>query len=117
MPSYSRVTKYTCDRHARSSLAQKMGLETREAWHRTDWELLKSQPETVSMPTPGWLFAHSPQNYAYDEFDLAAWAVEHGAHYEPTNVPPPEVNHRLNDFKTEEQTKLFKGEAILQAKI
>ena len=94
-----------------------MGLETREIWHNTDWEKLKNDPQVVSMPTPGWLFAHSPQHYAYEEFDLAAFAVEQGAHYVPTNVPPPNVNHRLNDFKDKDAAKLFKGEAMLQAKI
>lgn len=94
-----------------------MGIETREMWHKTDWELVKSQPDTVSMPNPGWLFAHNVQQYAYDEFDIAAHAVETGSAYIPTNVPPPEINHRLSDYKQEEGRKLFNGTATLQPKI
>jgi len=93
-----------------------MGIETREAWHKTDWSLVKSQPDLVSMPNPGWLFAHSPQQYAYDEFDIAAHAVETGTEYLATNVPPPEVNHRISDFKDEEAKKLYDGSATLQAR-
>ncbi|KAF2453533.1 hypothetical protein BDY21DRAFT_417112 [Lineolata rhizophorae] len=104
-------------RHARASLAQRMGLETRDIWHKTDWDLVKRQPETVSMPIPGWLFSHSPQKYAYEEFDIAAEAIETGSEYIATNVPPPEVNHRINDFKDEDAKKLFNGNASLQAKL
>ncbi|KAK5555364.1 hypothetical protein LTR46_006389 [Exophiala xenobiotica] len=104
-------------RHARSSLAQKMGIETREMWHKTNWELVKSQPETVSMPNPAWLFAHSPQQYAYDEFEFAAHAVQTGMDYVPTNVPPPEINHRISDYKEEEGRKLYNGSAALQPKL
>ena len=94
-----------------------MGIETREMWHKTDWELVKDQPETVSMPNPAWLFAHSPQKYAYDEFDIAVHAVETGTSYVPTNVPPPEVNHRISDFQDEQGKRLSSGTATLQAKI
>lgn len=94
-----------------------MGVETREMWHKTDWERVKSQPETVSMPNPAWLFAHSPQQYAYDEFDLAAHAIETGSAYVPTNVPPPEINHRISDFKDEQAKELYSGTTTLQAKI
>ncbi|OQV09312.1 FAD binding domain-containing protein [Cladophialophora immunda] len=104
-------------RHSRASLAQKMGVETREVWHRTNWELLKTNPETVSMPNPAWLFAHNPQDYAYEEFDIAAHAMETGSAYLPTNVPPPEVNHRISDYKEEEGRKLLNGTATLQAKL
>ncbi len=107
----------TTPRHARSSLAQKMGIETREMWHKTNWELVKIQPETVSMPNPAWLFAHSPQQYAYDEFDFAAHAVETGMNYVPTNVPPPEINHRISDYKEDEAKKLYNGSAALQPKL
>lgn len=94
-----------------------MGIETREMWHKTDWKLVKSQPEMVSMPNPAWLFAHSPQQYAYDEFDLAAQAVENHMNYVPTNVPPPEVNHRISDFEDQQATALYNDTTTLRAKI
>ena len=91
-----------------------MGVETREMWHKTDWDAVTSQPETVSMPNPAWLFAHDPQRYAYDEFDVAAHAVRTGSVYVPTNVPPPEVNHRVSDFKDGQSSG---GTVMEQAKI
>ena len=39
------------------------------------------------MPIPSWLFAHSPQKYAYDEFGVAVEAIETGSEYVPTKVP------------------------------
>ncbi|KAK6369501.1 hypothetical protein LTS17_009407 [Exophiala oligosperma] len=101
----------------RASLAQKMGIETREMWHRTNWELVKEQPDTVSMPNPAWLFAHSPQQYAYDEFDLALHSIETGMNYVPTNIPPPDINHRISDYREQQGKRLFNGTAVLQSKL
>jgi hypothetical protein len=50
------------------------------------------------MPRPDWIFGHDPQEYAYEEFDEAANAVETGCNYTPKNIPPPGVSHRTDDF-------------------
>jgi len=75
-----------------------MGIETREAWHKTDWDAVKRNAETVQLPQPDWIFGHDPQKYAYEEFETAAKAVKTGGPYQPRNVPPPGINHRSNDF-------------------
>lgn len=86
-------------RYARATLAQQIGVETRDAWHKTDWEAVKKNPKILEMPRPEWLFGHDPQEYAYEEFDTAATAVVTGSKdYVPRNVPPPGQDHRTGDF-------------------
>ncbi|OQV05068.1 hypothetical protein CLAIMM_09863 [Cladophialophora immunda] len=85
-------------RYARATLAQRIGIETRDAWHKTDWEAVKKNPKLLEMPRPDWLFGHDPQDYAYEEFETAAHAVETGCEYVPRNIPPPGQTHRTGDF-------------------
>jgi hypothetical protein len=79
-------------------LTQKLGVETRDAWHKTDWEEFKKNKKYLEMPRPDWIFGHDPQEYAYEEFHKAANAVKTGCEYVPGNIPPPGVNHRTDDF-------------------
>jgi hypothetical protein len=85
-------------RYDRAGLAQRMGLETRNVWHKTDWEEFKRNKKYLELPQPDWIFGHDPQLYAYEEFETAAKAVESGGPYNPRNVPLPGVNYRTNDF-------------------
>jgi hypothetical protein len=79
-------------------LTQKLGVETRDAWHLTDWEEFKRNKKYLEMPRPDWIFGHDSQEYAYEEFETAAHAVRTGCDYAPRNIPPPGVNHRTDDF-------------------
>ncbi|KAK5280990.1 hypothetical protein LTR40_005571 [Exophiala xenobiotica] len=85
-------------RYARATLAQRIGIETRDAWHKTDWDAVKKNPKLLEMPRPDWLFGHDPQEYAYEEFETAAHAVETGCEYIPRNIPRPGQTHRTGDF-------------------
>ncbi|OQV09305.1 hypothetical protein CLAIMM_13439 [Cladophialophora immunda] len=96
-------------RYARASLAQQIGKETREIWHKTDWELAKKDPQSLSMPLPKWLFGHDPQQYAYDEFDAAASSIVDGTEYVPKNIPPPGQNHRVFDFEVKDASPWIRG--------
>lgn len=98
-------------------MAQKIGFETREAWHKTDWEKVAKDPSLVSMPLPAWLFGHDPQGYAYDEFDVAAKAIETGLTYIPTNLPPPGAKHRVSDFDEKSASAWLKGEVKPRARL
>ncbi|KAF2461171.1 hypothetical protein BDY21DRAFT_140326 [Lineolata rhizophorae] len=109
----------TCEklRYARATLAQKIGFETRDVWHKTDWELAAKNPQSVSMPLPNWLFGHDPQKYAYDDFDAAAQAIKNGTTYVPTNLPPPGERHRVNDFKPQDASPWLRGEIVPRARL
>jgi hypothetical protein len=75
-----------------------MGVETRNVWHNTDWEEFKRNSQYIELPQPDWIFGHDPQQYAYEEYQTAAKAVETGGPYKPRNIPSEGENHRSNDF-------------------
>jgi hypothetical protein len=93
------MTKFfDLNRYARATLTQKLGVETRDAWHKTDWDEFKRNKKYLEMPRPDWIFGHDPQEYAYDEFHTAVNAIETGCEYQAKNIPPPGVSHRTDDF-------------------
>lgn len=98
MPVPVLTQKLIVSRYARATLAQKIGVETRDAWHKTDWEAVKKNPKLLEMPRPDWLFGHDPQEYAYEEFLTAAYSFMTGCDYIPRNIPPPGQTHRTGDF-------------------
>ena len=85
-------------RYDRVTITQKAGIETRDIWHNTDWEEFKRNRHYIELPQPDWIFGHDPQTFAYEEFAIAAHAVETGCEYRPGNIPEVGVNHRKNDF-------------------
>jgi|SRR5579862_5530800 hypothetical protein len=91
-----------------------MGVETRDVWHKTDWEAFKKDKSYVALPQPDWIFGHDPQAYAYSEFETAAQAVETGGPYTPRNVPPPGVNHRGVDFDSSKKSLKTRAESLAQ---
>ncbi|KIV90849.1 hypothetical protein PV10_05457 [Exophiala mesophila] len=89
-------------RYQRACKIQRMGIETRDAWHKTDWSAVGKNTAMLEMPRPDWIFGFDCQKYAYDEFDKALEAVEKGTEYVPHNIPPDDVNHRTQDFRASE---------------
>lgn len=85
-------------RYDRVTITQRAGIETRDIWHKTDWEEFKRNKHYIELPQPDWIFGHDPQAYAYMEFETAAKAVETGGEYHPRNIPQAGMNHRKNDF-------------------
>ena len=53
------------------------------------------------MPRPEWIFGFDCQEYAYAEFDKVMQALEGGAEYQPRNIPPDEIDHRTQDFRSD----------------
>jgi hypothetical protein len=80
------------------TITQRAGIETRDIWHKTDWEEFKRNKHYIELPQPDWIFGHDPQAYAYTEFATAARAVETGGEYQPRNIPQAGTSHRKNDF-------------------
>lgn len=83
---------------------QYLGIETRDVWHKTDWEAVKKNPKLLVMPRPEWIFGHDCQKYAYDEYEKAVEYVRNGGSYEPSNVPTAGVDHRTTDFWSDQFT-------------
>lgn len=74
-------------RFERVSSAQKMGFDTREAYHHPDWDHFKSHPETVGVVYP-WVLEHDSEQYAIDNFEAVAKHITEGTPFENTNGPP-----------------------------
>lgn len=53
----------------RVRLVQKTGEETRDRWHKTDWEKVAKDPESVSFRREDWIHEHDSEKYANDNFD------------------------------------------------
>ena len=111
------LAELTRDRYARATLAQKIGIETRDAWHKTDWEAVKKDKKLLEMPRPDWLFGHDPQEYAYEEFETAMHAVRTGCDYVPRNIPRPGQSHRTGDFTGKKMKAWVKAQARPMAKL
>ncbi|CAO2650467.1 Nn.00g017590.m01.CDS01 [Neocucurbitaria sp. VM-36] len=89
-------------RYKRVSKMQRLGVETRDVWHNTDWEAFGKDSSVITMPRPNWIFGHDCQEYAYMEYDKVASALESGEEYQPSNIPNINENHRTRDFRSQE---------------
>ncbi|KAK1835636.1 hypothetical protein QBC39DRAFT_250104 [Podospora conica] len=56
-------------RYDRVREVQKTGEETRDRWHKTDWEKVAKDPESVSFRREDWIHQHDAEKYANDNFD------------------------------------------------
>ncbi|KAF9882592.1 hypothetical protein FE257_006226 [Aspergillus nanangensis] len=75
-------------RFERVSCAQKMGFKNREKFHKTDWEAVDSNPETVGKPIGSWVLYHDPEKYVYDKYEDCAQHVLTGRPFKNTNAVP-----------------------------
>lgn len=78
---------------------------------------MKRDKKLLEMPRPDWLFGHDSQEYAYEEFDAAAQAVETESEYIPRNIPPPGQSHRIGDFTGKKMKAWVKAQARPLAKL
>ncbi|CAK7227433.1 hypothetical protein SCUCBS95973_006541 [Sporothrix curviconia] len=86
-------------RYKRASLMQQIGIETRDGWHKTDWEAVRKDTSLLEMPRPSWIFSHDCQEYAYREYGKASECVRQGVPYVPHNIPTEGAYHRQMDFR------------------
>ncbi|EXJ76282.1 uncharacterized protein A1O5_00790 [Cladophialophora psammophila CBS 110553] len=74
-------------RYERVSLTQRMGWETRHAWHQTDWELVAKDPNALSLPQPEWLNGVDATKYAGEKFDEVIANIQSATPFVSTNIP------------------------------
>jgi 2-polyprenyl-6-methoxyphenol hydroxylase-like FAD-dependent oxidoreductase len=58
-------------RYDRVKAVQKTGETTRDMWHKTDWEKVKTDPESIQLPREDWVFHHDTEMHAEEVFDEA----------------------------------------------
>ncbi|KAF2644096.1 FAD/NAD(P)-binding domain-containing protein [Massarina eburnea CBS 473.64] len=58
-------------RYERVRKVQKTGETTRELWHKTDWEHVKANPESIKLPQEDWILGHDAVKHAEEVGDAA----------------------------------------------
>jgi 2-polyprenyl-6-methoxyphenol hydroxylase-like FAD-dependent oxidoreductase len=56
-------------RYDRVRKIQKTGESTRDMWHNTDWEKVKTNPESIQFPREDWIFLHDAEKHAEEIAD------------------------------------------------
>ncbi len=77
----------------RNACAQKLGFANAELLQATDWEKVKIDPRKAQPKHPKWVWAHDPESYAYQNYDMAVAQIKKGVPFEdedqyPPNYPP-----------------------------
>ncbi|KAL7622323.1 hypothetical protein AAE478_007827 [Parahypoxylon ruwenzoriense] len=75
-------------RFERVCCAQKLGFRNREMFHKTNWDGVEKNPESVSTFAGDWLGNHHVEEYVYDNYGKAAHSVVMGTPFENTNSVP-----------------------------
>ncbi|PSN59451.1 FAD/NAD(P)-binding domain-containing protein [Corynespora cassiicola Philippines] len=56
-------------RYERVGKVQKTGETTRDMWHKTDWEKVKKEPESIQLPREDWIFGFDAEKHAEEVGD------------------------------------------------
>ncbi|KAF2689155.1 FAD/NAD(P)-binding domain-containing protein [Lentithecium fluviatile CBS 122367] len=56
-------------RYDRVKKVQKTGETTRDMWHKTDWEKVKKEPESIQLPREEWIFGFDTEQYTEEYGD------------------------------------------------
>jgi 2-polyprenyl-6-methoxyphenol hydroxylase-like FAD-dependent oxidoreductase len=95
-------------RYERTSLTQRMGWETRNRWHQTDWDAVAADPSILKMPQPMWLFGFDAEAYAYQRLPDALKSIKEETPFTSTNTPEGHVHE---DWTVDMMMKLEKEQA------
>jgi hypothetical protein len=64
---------------------QKTGESTRDLWHKTDWDKVKKDPESIGFPREEWIHQFDAEKHAEETFDEVMRTI-----VEPPVVAKPE---------------------------
>ncbi|KAF2652762.1 FAD/NAD(P)-binding domain-containing protein [Lophiostoma macrostomum CBS 122681] len=60
---------YQEERYDRVRKVQKTGETTRDMWHKTDWEKVKKEPESIQLPREDWIFGFDAEKHSEEVAD------------------------------------------------
>lgn len=63
------VRAYEKTRYERVHRAQRMGVTTREQWHKADWDAIWKDPKSLHIKRERWLLDFDPEQDAYERYD------------------------------------------------
>jgi hypothetical protein len=62
------VAAFEALRYERVRAAQKTGENTRDTWHKADWNAVKKNPESMRLKRDSWLLNFDAEQYAEDNY-------------------------------------------------
>lgn len=62
------VAAFEALRYERVKAAQKTGENTRDTWHKADWNTVKKNPESMRLKRDSWLLNFDAEQYAEDNY-------------------------------------------------
>ena len=74
-------------RYDRVKAVQKTGETTRDMWHKTDWEKVKTDPQSIQLPREDWIFRFDAEAHAESVFDEIWQEVKTQAEQSAESVP------------------------------
>lgn len=48
---------------------QQTGLSTRDLWHKTDWNKVKENPQSIALPREDWILEFDAEEHAEEAFE------------------------------------------------
>lgn len=61
----------TMIRYDRVRAVQKTGESTRDLWHKTDWDKVKKDPDSIGFPREDWIHGFDAEKHAEENFNTA----------------------------------------------
>ncbi|KAF4809860.1 FAD-dependent monooxygenase roqM [Colletotrichum siamense] len=56
-------------RYERVKAVQQTGLSTRDLWHKTDWNKVKENPQSIALPREDWILEFDAEKHAEEAFE------------------------------------------------
>ena len=63
-------------RYDRVCKVQKTGETTRDKWHKTDWDAVKTNPKLLEFPREEWIFGHDAEKHVTEVFEQVVRELE-----------------------------------------
>jgi len=81
------VAAFEALRYERVRAAQKTGEQTRDTWHKADWDAVKKNPESMKLKREAWLLDFDAEKYAEENYAATVALLSDIAAGRDYNVP------------------------------
>jgi len=68
------VAAFEALRYERVRAAQKTGEQTRDTWHKANWDEVKKNPESMKLKREPWLLGFDAERFAEENYEAAVAA-------------------------------------------
>jgi 2-polyprenyl-6-methoxyphenol hydroxylase-like FAD-dependent oxidoreductase len=81
------IAAFEALRYERVRAAQKTGEQTRDAWHKANWDEVKKNPESMKLKREAWLLDFDAEKYAEEKYAATVALLNDAAAGRGYNVP------------------------------